>query len=42
MDNNDLTRRIMELERRISDAKGLIETTRRKLRDFLREIQRVS
>jgi hypothetical protein len=38
MDNNDMTRRIMELERRIGDAKGLIGTTRLRLRDFLRDI----
>lgn len=34
--------RISELERRIHDAKLLIDQTRVKLRDYLREIQKVS
>lgn len=38
MDSSDMTRRILELERRISDAKGLIGTTRLRLREFLKEI----
>lgn len=34
--------RISELERRIHDAKLLIDQTRVKLRDYLKEIQKVS
>ena len=42
MDQAELTNRIVELERRIDDAKTLIGTTRLRLREFLREIQKIS
>jgi hypothetical protein len=38
MSQNDITRRLQELERRISDARAFIDTTRLRLRQFLAEI----
>ena len=37
-----MTNRISGLQRRIDDARSLIATTRFRLRDFLREIQKIS
>jgi hypothetical protein len=37
-EQNDLARKIQELERRIVDARQLIGTTRFRLRDYLRDI----
>lgn len=42
MDAADLTKRTQELHRRIEDASHLIDTTRRRLREYLREMQKVS
>ena len=42
IDDNDMNNRISGLQRRIDDAKNLIGTTRLRLREFLREIQKIS
>jgi hypothetical protein len=42
IDNVDMSNRISGLQRRIDDARSLIGTTRFRLRDFLREIQKIS
>lgn len=42
IDDNDMNNRISNLQRRIDDARNLIGTTRLRLREFLREIQKIS
>lgn len=37
-DENEVSRRIMELERHITDAKSLVGTTRLRLKEFLGDI----